>query len=252
MRYLGHSVHVSLVRLRLLRGRAHCVLVPHFRVAFLMHYPGHPVHVLLTCLHLLRGQAHCVLVPYFMDFLSFFDGLMHFSYPISTPCVRLHLLCGQAHCVLVPHFRVAFLMCYPRYLVHVLLACLRLLRDQAHCVLVHIPWTSFSFFDCLMHFFSTGVPHRAFLSYCLPCFLFSSLLRLLPYCLLFFPFYFFPFITPLLLSFHMLIHTIVDCPCSSRDPGLYIGYCKIPSYLSCPTFSQTMARCPGPSWSISY
>ena len=115
MRYLGHSVHVSLARLRLLRGRAYRVLVPYFRVAFLMHYPGHLVHVPLARLRLLCGRAHRVLVPHFMDFLSFFDCLTHFSYPIPTPRGRLRLFFFVAeHIVCSSHiFRVAFLMRYP-------------------------------------------------------------------------------------------------------------------------------------------
>ena len=102
MRYLGHSVHVSLARLCLLRGQAYRVLVPYFRVAFLMHYPRHPVHVPLVRLRLLCGRAHCVLVPHFMDFLSFFDCLTHFSYPISTPRGRLRLFVAE-HIVCSSH-----------------------------------------------------------------------------------------------------------------------------------------------------
>ena len=86
-------------------------------------------------------------------------------------------------------------------------------------------------------------------SYCLP-----SPLLLLPFwsaCALqsFFPLSFFLICLPSYL-YRMLIHAIVDCPGSPRNPGLHAGYCKIPSYLSCLAFSQTMARRPGSSWSI--
>ena len=139
--------------------------------------------------------------------------------------VVMHILClCCASGTLVPLFPCSscaicvLLLCGPAYFVF--------LPHWALPMLVFIIVVLHFFVDVLLFFYPSSLPRSPFFSYSsyTSANSFSNLIHLYP-----------------------VYHTPSDCPGSPWDTGLYVGHCEVSSYMSSPTFPQTMVGCPGPS-----